>query len=79
MMKLKKLHTVNILILTINAEELYHNFITALSLLYGGLESVEYILMFIHGFLNYSRNSNFGYTLIVDVDYVEYLQPLHND
>ena len=48
-------------------------------ILYGGLESVEYILMFMHDFLNYSRNSNFGYTLIVDVDYVEYLQSLHND
>ena len=43
------------------------------------LESVEDISMFTCDFLNYNKSSDFGYTLLVDIDYLEYLQPLHND
>lgn len=33
-----------------------------------------------HDFIvSYNKKSDFGYTLIVDVDYPEYLQPLHRD
>ena len=34
--------------------------------------------MFKHGFIiNCNKNSDLGYTLKVDADYPEYLQPLH--
>lgn len=29
--------------------------------------------------INYDKFSDFVYTLIVDIDYPEYLQPLHKD
>ena len=38
------------------------------------------ISIFMHDFIvSYNKKSDFGYTLIVDVDYPEYLQPLHRD
>ena len=44
---------------------------------YNGFEYVENISMFTHNVIkNYNNNSDFGYTLIVAVDYPEYLQPL---
>ena len=36
--------------------------------------------MFTYDFIiNYNKNSDFGYTLIADVDCLENLQPLHKD
>ena len=47
---------------------------------YGRFEYVEDISMFIHAFIiTYNKNSNFNYILVVDVDYLEYLQPLHRN
>ena len=44
---------------------------------YNGLEYVENISMFTHNIIkSYNYNSDFGYTLIVAVDYPECLQPL---
>ena len=47
---------------------------------YGRFDHVEDISIFTNDFvINYNKNSDFGYTLIVYVDYPEYLQPLHKD
>ena len=47
---------------------------------YDGFEYVEDISMFTHAFIiTYNKNSNFDYILVVDVDYFEYLQPLHRN
>lgn len=44
----------------------------------GGFEYVEDILKFITDFtINSDKNSDFGYTLLVNVDYSEYLEPLY--
>ena len=58
-MKQKKVHTFNILIVTINADG--HQ--------YGEFEYVKDISMYTHDFIiNCNRNGDFGYILIVDVD-----------
>ena len=42
---------------------------------FGGFEYVRYILIFTKCFMTkYYKNSDFGYTLVVDVDYPEYLE-----
>ena len=47
---------------------------------YGRFDHVEDISIFTDDFIiNYNKNSDFGYTLIVYVDYPEYLQSLHKD
>ena len=47
---------------------------------YGRFDHVEDISIFTDDFIiNYNKNSDFDYTLIVYVDYPEYLQSLHKD
>ena len=71
-MKEKKVHTFNILILTIS---LVRTLSQPLPLPY-----VEDMSVFTHDFIiDYDKFSDFGDTLIVDIDYPEYLQPLHKD
>ena len=44
--------------------------------LYDGFEHVEDISIFtLDVIINYDENDNFGYTLVFDVDYPEYIQP----
>ena len=56
MMKQKKVHTLNVLILTINTDRLSQ------PTPYEGLDYIENIPIFTHNFINYSKNSGFGYT-----------------
>ena len=61
MMKQKKVHTFNIFILVVNIDRLCHNHC---------LDYVEDISVFTLGFIiNYNKFSDFGYTLIVDINY----------
>lgn len=47
-------------------------------LAYARFDYVEDISMFTHDFIiNYNKNSDLGYTLIVDADYPKYLKPLY--
>ena len=47
-------------------------------LLYGRFEFAAYLSVVICNFImNYNEESNIGYTLVIDVDYPVYLQPLH--
>ena len=47
---------------------------------YGGFEYVENISIFTTDFtINYYKNSDFDFTLLVDVASPEYLQPLHKN
>ena len=47
---------------------------------YEGFKFFEYFSMFIFDFvMNYNEESNIGYTLMVDVEYPVYLQPLDRD
>ena len=47
---------------------------------YGGFANVEDKSMFTTEFIkNYDKNRDFDYTIVADVDYSEYLQPLHKD
>lgn len=65
----------NILILTIKLGGHYHN-----QYLYDEFKYVKYISICTHDFIiNYNNNSDFGYILIVNVDYPEYLPSLHKD
>ena len=46
---------------------------------YGRFDHVEDVSIFTTFIINCNKNSDFGYTLIVYVDYPEYLRPLHNN
>ena len=47
---------------------------------YEGFKFFEYLSMFTFDFvMNYNEESNIGYTLMVDVEYPVYLQPLDRD
>ena len=47
---------------------------------YGEFEYVRDISIFTQDFkTSYDKNSDFGYTLVVDVDYPEYLQVFYRD
>ena len=59
-----------ILILTINREGLYHNLFLMVDL------NILKLFQCLH---MSTTKTEFGYTLIVDVEYPEYLQPLHKD
>lgn len=48
--------------------------------LYGGFYFFEYLSMFTFDFvMNYTEKNNIGCTLMVDVEYPVYLQPLDRD
>ena len=69
-MKQKKVHTFNILIVTINTDGCQ----------YGEFTYIKDISMYTHGLvINCNKNSDFGYTLIVDVDYPGYFEQLRKD
>ena len=58
----------------------YLDFNLSQLLSYGGFEYVRDISVFTSDFIiNYDKSSDFGYALIVHVDYPEYLQPLYKD
>ena len=68
MMKQKKVHTLNVLILTINTDRLNFLILTintdrlSQPIPYEGLDYIENIPIFTHNFINYNKNSGFGYT-----------------
>ena len=64
MMKLKKVHAFNILILTINTDGLYRN---------------HFLDINVYAWFYFQLHKNSDYPLIVDVDYPEYMQSLHKD
>ena len=71
MMKQRKVHTFNILILTIALSQPY---------LYGGFGYAEDASMFTHDFtINYDKFTDSNYAIIFHFDYPKYLQQLDKD